>query len=180
MRAFVAAILPSEAKDALERAQAAIPVGRLTPRGNLHLTLAFLDEQPAGALEELHYGLEGLGFSRFTAIYDGLDIFGGSKQQLLAARLKAETPLTQLHNRIRGVLRSVGLPPERRRFRPHITLARMSGNPSRADTGRLAALLSSGAKSVLEPFEVSEFALFSSTLRPDGARHEELARYSLE
>lgn len=180
MRAFVAAVLPPAALDSLEGAQSAILAGRLPPRENLHLTLAFLGEQPEDTLEELHRGLEDLRLARFMAHYDGLDIFDGGKQRLLVAKVSTDASLQQLHNRIKGALHTTGLTPERRRFRPHITLARMTGSLSRTDAGRLAAYLSSGVTSVLQPFEVSEFALFRSTLRPDGARHEELARYQME
>ena len=46
MRAFLALDLPQETRDALIRVQADLPVGRPVPCENLHLTLAFLDEQP--------------------------------------------------------------------------------------------------------------------------------------
>jgi 2'-5' RNA ligase len=60
MRAFLALPLPDHATALLERLQQEIPVGRLVPPENLHLTLVFLGERSEAALEELHFALEAL------------------------------------------------------------------------------------------------------------------------
>lgn len=43
--------------DVLERLQGEIPVGRIVPRKNPHVTLVFLDEQSVQLLEALHHDL---------------------------------------------------------------------------------------------------------------------------
>ena len=52
-RSFVALTLPDPTLDLIERFQDEIPMGRLMLRETLHLTLAFLGDQPDEMLEEL-------------------------------------------------------------------------------------------------------------------------------
>ena len=54
MRAFLALPLPDQVCATLEDLQLSLPFEKLVPSENLHLTLAFLDEQPVAQLEEVH------------------------------------------------------------------------------------------------------------------------------
>ena len=54
MRCFLGLALPDPVLDLLERLQEDIPVGRLVPCENLHITLSFLEDQPEARLEALH------------------------------------------------------------------------------------------------------------------------------
>ena len=60
MRAFLALDLPAAVLDAIADLQAALPTGRLVAPEALHLTLAFLDEQPAPVLAEVDVAMRGL------------------------------------------------------------------------------------------------------------------------
>ena len=89
-----------------------------------------------------------------------------------AAQVKA------LHDRILPALHGAGLQLERRRFRPHVTLARFD-RTAQADHERLARFLARNATFPSPPFRVEDFALWRSTLLKAGAVHDELARYPL-
>ena len=58
MRAFVGLPVPEPWIAPLVRAQGAVPGGRRPDADDLHVTLAFLDDQPATRLEALHEALE--------------------------------------------------------------------------------------------------------------------------
>jgi len=72
-------------------------------------------------------------------------------------------------------LHSLGFEKEKRRFSPHLTLARVK-KPERFD-----ALWNFAEKHPFEPysFEVKEFVLMQSFLKPDGAVYKPIQKYSL-
>jgi 2'-5' RNA ligase len=63
--------------------------------------------------------------------------------------------------------------PEKRPFWPHITLARVKRGVRRVPP------LADGAPPPAEPFDAGEITLYRSTLRPQGALYEPLARTEL-
>ena len=66
--------------------------------------------------------------------------------------------------------------PERRKFKPHVTLARFrSGAPD-----RLGGYFQRHSRLASEPFLVDRFALFRSHLGSEGAHYEVLAEYLLK
>jgi 2'-5' RNA ligase len=173
MRLFIALLLPTEAHDAIEAVQARFSIGRPIPSENLHLTLAFLGYQSEETATELHHGLETLRSPCLDLTLSGAAVFGGRHGQAIALSADGGPELKALNDRIQSRLRGAGLTPERRRFRPHVTLARL---PGRTDPGPTLRQLTGVT---LGPFACMAFALFASTLRPDGAIHDELARYQL-
>ncbi|KHQ52521.1 RNA 2',3'-cyclic phosphodiesterase [Mameliella alba] len=173
MRLFIALSLPEEARDALDDLQSRFPIGRPTPYENLHLTLAFLGEQDEETTEAVHDALQTLRAPALDLTLTGASIFGGRHGQAVALEADGNAPLNELRDRVLARLRSVGVAPERRRFRPHVTLARLRGQ---ADASPLLAVLASAS---IGPFACNSFGLFASTLHQDGALHEELARYPL-
>lgn len=179
MRAFVAIDLPPAVKDALEALQGALTVGRPVLPENLHLTLAFLGEQPDDLLEEAHFGFEALQAPAFELQLVGLDTFGNREPSALVVGTAENEALARLHKKVRGTLRSAGMVLERQRFRPHVTLTRFRRGLSPMNLERLRAFLAANAHFRLGPFPVDGFSLFKSTLRPEGPVYDELARYRL-
>lgn len=179
MRAFLAIPIPDVVADRLEDIQSDLPFGRLVPVENLHLTLAFLGEQSTAALEELHWMLDGLSSPCFLVDFGPLDTFGGGPPHSLHAGIKPSAGLQTLHAKLRGTLHAAGIETERRRLRPHVTLARFRPGMDGADQARLARFLAAHAAAPVPSFEARALTLFRSTLRPDGAVHEALAEYPL-
>lgn len=60
-----------------------------------------------------------------TITIDGLDSFGGGKPRAVFARTSGNGGLNELQAELERLIRQVGLPPETRKFTPHITLARL-------------------------------------------------------
>ncbi len=174
MRLFIALDLPTETRTQLTALQARLPAGlRPVPDENMHLTMAFLGDQTEAATEAIHEGLETLRAPKLTLGLGGVAVYGGHRGQALALEAEGEAPLHELHDRIRARLRGAGVQIERRRFRPHVTLARMSGQ---SDPGPALATLSTAQ---IAPFTVHSFGLYQSTLHETGAIYEALATYPL-
>ncbi len=179
MRAFVAIDLPPEVTGAFARLQDLLPFGRTLEEENLHLTLAFLDDQPVGLLEEVHLALEALHVPAFELQPKGIGTFGSRAPATLWAGLRDSDALAELHRRVRGAARLAGLDLPRERFRPHVTLARFRRPPGADDLERLRRFLQAHADFDAPAFVVRSFALYRSTLTQGGAIHEEIARYPL-
>lgn len=173
MRLFIALSLPPETRAALARLQDRMPVGRPVPEENLHLTLAFLGDQPEDTAQALHEGLETLRAPQVPLHLSGAALLGGRDAQAVGLEADGDAPLMELYDRVRGRLRGAGLTLERRRFRPHVTLARLKGGMNAS--GDLAALVSAH----VPPAHCTEFGLYQSHLHRDGAVHETLATYRL-
>lgn len=173
MRLFVALPLPEPARDAMDGLQMRFSAGRPTPFDNLHLTLAFLGEQPDATAEAVHDALETLRAPAPMLQFSGGAVYGGKHGQAVAIGAEGGAGLLTLHDRVLSRLRSAGVTLDRRRFRPHVTLGRLKG---RTDA---APLLNSLTGVALGPYLCPAFALLVSHLHRDGAVHEELARYPL-
>ncbi|WP_158972120.1 RNA 2',3'-cyclic phosphodiesterase [Chachezhania sediminis] len=179
MRAFLAIEPPVEVLDALERIQSDLPVGRAVPVENLHLTLAFLDDQPEDRLEDLHYALEGLRLPSADVSFDGLGTFGGDRPRILFAAVRPAPSLLDLHRLIAAEVRRAGIVLPRETFRPHVTLARLRRDLSQEALVRLQDFLASELQTDIPPFTATSLTLFESDLHPGGARYDALSSYPL-
>jgi 2'-5' RNA ligase len=180
MRTFVALPLPDAVLDPLEAVQAGLMVGRIVPRENLHLTLAFLDEQPDAVLDEMHHALRDLAAAPVPLAVGGLGVFGGARPRVLYATVAPDPALARLRSRVRSAARQAGITLPHERFVPHVTLARF--RPSEADVAyaALGPILARHAGFRAPEVTLYEIVLMASTLAPAGARYEELARYALD
>jgi 2'-5' RNA ligase len=179
MRAFVAIPLPDEVTEALERLQRDISVGRIVPRENLHVTLAFLGDLEPGMAEELHEALCEIEAEPVELCLRGVDVFGRDAPYLVHAGVAPTAGLKALRAKVHAVAREVGVALSRKRFRPHVTLARFAKRMPQHELDRLGSFLEAHGAFRLDAVEVSDFGLYRSHLSNEGPRYEELARYQL-
>ena len=179
IRAFVALPLPDVARTDLARLQEGLGAGRPVPAENLHLTLAFLDDQPQAVLENLHEGLSRIAARPMELRIGGLDVFGGVRPRLLFAEVAPDPALVALRKVVRCAARQAGIDLPHERFRPHVSLARFRRDMGEGEALRLGSFLKDHAAYRLDPIQVRCLALYRSQLRPDGAVHERLADYPL-
>ena len=83
--------------------------------------------------------------------------------------------LDRLQGKIETALQRCGLEPERRRFQPHLTLARLDN----AAEAKLAGFVQAHNLFRAEPVEVEHFTLFSSLLGKDQAVYRAEVEYAL-
>ncbi len=122
MRLFIAIQLNDEMKDALEAMQGCMRSrgvrGNYTRRENLHLTLAFI-----GEFDDPHQVLDAIrraGLRPFEISLSG----AGSFRSLWWAGIDGGMALQSFARRLRHELDNAGIPYDRKRFSPHITLIR--------------------------------------------------------
>lgn len=178
MRCFVAIAVPEGPSRALEAVQDGLKLGRLTDPDQFHLTLAFLGEVPDAEVEAAHDGLALVRGAPFELQLAGLGCFGNRDARALWAGVADRGPVAALAERVRSALYGMGVVLERRRFRPHVTLARLSGAEAR-DEAAIARTLALWDGFPAPAFTVDRFSLYRSTLTKGGAIHDALADYEL-
>jgi 2'-5' RNA ligase len=176
MRLFIAVDLPENVKEPLARLCCGLPGARWVKPEQLHLTLRFIGEVDGGMFHDIREGLAEIVGKSFTLQLDGVGFFPPrGKPRVVWIGLQQSEELLQLRNRIESCLVSLGLEPERRKFAPHITLARLKNTPP-AKVGRF---LENHSLFLSAPFTVEEFYLYSSQLGRNGAIHRIEAGYPL-
>ena len=176
MRLFVALDLPASLRERLSWMARGLPAARWVPPENYHVTLRFIGEVPgyqAGEIDEALAGIRAPGFALRMA---GVGVFHkGAKASALWARVERGPALDHLQTKVETALQRLGLDPERRRFAPHVTLARVDG----AAEAKLAAWVQANNLFRAEPVPVEHFTLFSSRLGKEQAAYTPEVDYPL-
>ena len=175
-RLFVAIRPPEPIRDRLLDLTDGVRGARWVEEEHLHLTLRFIGEVDRHGAEDVAAALGGVHHPRFALALSGLGSFdrrGGTS--VLWAGVTPQAPLKALHKKIDQALERVGIPPDRRVYHPHITLARI-----RRDGGSIAPLIDSAGSLASAPFPVAEFRLYESELTADGPIYTVAGRYALD
>lgn len=108
-------------RDAWTWPRGAAPV----PDAKLHLTLHFLGNQPRARLPELLDGFS-VAFAPFSLRLDTPELW--HKGIAVLSPREAPQALLDLHARLAEALSGLGLEPEARAYRPHVTMARRAAS----------------------------------------------------
>ena len=181
MRLFTAFEFPPDVHAEIVRVQrelkGLLDVRRWQSMRQAHLTVDFLGETPETLLEPLKamfaavcaetapFELELAGFGGFPNLHRAKVVWigvGGDRDALV-----------DLESRMRDGLVGLGMQPEDRAYRPHITLAR---EPHKAP---VLDELSDRLTVAPLRWRLDELVLFQSELRPEGAVHTALAKFPL-
>jgi 2'-5' RNA ligase len=166
LRLFVAIDIPGTIKEQLSGWKTAMRGARWTQPDQMHLTLEFLGEQPIDLYREICESLESVQLTSFELEFEGVGFFGSKKvPRTLWADVRSSRELIGLQKKVCKRIQELGIKVEARKFRPHLTLARLNG-ASYEDVGRF---LEAGCLAKSDSFSVDSFALFSSKLLPRGA-----------
>lgn len=159
MRLFIALPLPPALRDDLADLAGGLQGARWVVPENYHLTLRFVGEVANPLADELDHALAALRGKRLSLSASGTAVFErGGRITALRAGIRRDDALDHLQSKIETAVQRAGLPPERRRFQPHVTLARVDGVAPELLASWVQAhnLLRSG------PHPIDRFVLFSS------------------
>lgn len=177
MRLFVGLDLPWPLRERLSAlAGVGIPGARWVPPKNYHLTLRFIGETPRYRAEDVDMALAGLRAHAFSLTLAGVGTFArGGRSTALWIGVERNARLDHLQNKIETALQRCGLEPERRRFQPHVTLARLDN----VAEGKLASYVQAYNLLREGPVPVDHFTLFSSLLGKEAPVYTAEVEYSL-
>lgn len=175
-RLFVAVDLPEEIREELSAICFGLPGAKWVKKEQIHITLRFIGEVDGGVFRDIREELAEIKGKPFTLKVKGTGSFPpGKKPHVLWAGLEGTDELHRLKTRVDNRLSSLGLEPEKRKFSPHVTLARLRKTPPQ----RVFRFLAEHSLFALPEFTVEEFHLYSSVLNSEGAIHQIEATYPL-
>jgi RNA 2',3'-cyclic 3'-phosphodiesterase len=163
LRLFCGLRLPGATLDALERWQAEQLRGRIVPRENLHVTLAFLGSRPASELEAIAGALRGAADQAQPPVLRALR-YRETRSVGMLVLDDEEGRSARLADELHGRLEALGVyRREARPWLPHVTVLRFRERPRlRPPVPDLGA------------FGPSDAAVYHSALSPDGAQYSVL------
>lgn len=157
-RLFSGLELPPDLRQQLAGLAVAMPGAKWVEPENLHMTLRFCGDIDKRKAEDFAGELSQIRVPVFSLRISGLGAFGGNDPHTIWAAVEAGPQLDQLAKANERAARAVGLPPEARKFKAHVTLARMRG--ARAD--QVARILERHAAFRSNDITIEHFVLFSS------------------
>lgn len=176
MRLFVGLALPWELRRRIAMLAGGVPGARWVPEENYHITLRFIGEVAGHQAEEIDHALAALRARGFPLVLAGVGTFSrAGRETSLWVGVERSPPLDLLQSKIETALQRAGLEPERRRFVPHLTLARLDN----AAPAKLAAYVQANNLFRSEPVPVEHFVLFSSRLGKEASVYTAEVEYEL-
>ena len=184
MRLFIAADLPAAVRARLGEAQsrlAALPFDvRWTRPDGIHLTFTFLGEVPADRVDGIREALRTSGCGAVAPVAlaaRGVGVFPdrGRPRVIWAGVIGDLESAGRVKQAIDEALAPVGVTPEVRPFRPHLTLGRVTGGRG----GDWRGILERHAQDEFGAFEMHACVLFESQLGPGGARYRAIESVAL-
>lgn len=176
-RLFIAIDMPPAIAAQLSALCRGVSGAKWADIAHFHLTLRFVGGADDRLLRDIELALAEFEALAFDVALGGVGYFpprGPAK--ILWAGVEANPLLDRLRLQVVTARAALGLEPERRKFAPHITLARFQRD---ALPPQIGEFLTENALFRTAPFTVSKFHLYSSLLRPDGAVHRIEASYHL-
>jgi len=187
VRLFVACEVPEEVKDAIGetietlRRKSGPAVRWIKPEG-VHVTLKFLGEVPVKKLPAVKLAIQEavVGHSPFELEFSSIGTFGG-REGLRIMWVGIAGDVLRLEALVRAVnaaLAVVGFEPERRPFRPHLTLGRVRDEIGTRQRAEIEVAV--GKTDVPDvSWRTSQVSLMRSKIGPGGASYEVLATFPL-
>lgn len=146
--------------------QHGVPGARWVDDDQLHLTLRFVGDVDGAQLRDLLSALRRVSAAPFELGLSSAGFFPlRGPQRVLWIGVDKSEPLDALQRVVSGAVTRLGHVPDRKKWAPHVTLARLEGAPS----NRVARFVAERALYRSRPFEVDAFHVYSSHLHPKGA-----------
>ena len=138
--------------------------------------MRFIGEVPPNQAEDIDVALHGLRGRKFPLTLTGLGTHcRKGRETALWAGVERSPALEHVQAKVETALQRAGQPPERRRFLPHVTLARLD---ALAET-RLAGYMQAHNLFRAKMIEIDHLTLFSSLLCKEAAVYTAEESYPL-
>jgi len=176
IRLFAALSIPPEIGAALQSRQKGIEGARWRPLEALHVTLRFYGEIRQDIARDLDAELTTVSGRGFPIRLEGAGAFqDGADVNAVWAGVAESAELRRLAQACETAARRAGLKPEKRDYRPHVTLAYLK----RPDPAEVAAWIQSNNLLQSPDIWIDRFGLYSSHLGGEGSHYRLEAEYRL-
>lgn len=176
LRLFTGIRLPPSLCQHLHRLHGGIEGARWTHIDDYHVTLSFIGNVDEATAEDIDEALADIRVPSFNLTLKGTGIFSkGDNAGYLWMGVEHNEALHRLKEKVDRALESRHLPVDKRKYTPHVTMARLKNS----DNAKIAEFMQAHNLFASAPFAVDEFILYQSHNGKEGARYEELATYPL-
>ena len=157
-RLFTALEIPRSAAMSLSLLRGGLPGARWIDVENYHITLRFIGDVDGRTADEIVDRLDRIDRPEFSLTLNSIGSFGSKKPHSIWAGVSAAPELYALQGEIERICQRIGLPPDPRKFTPHVTLARLKA--SRVED--VVHYLGGRGDFHTMPFRIGRFVLLSS------------------
>jgi RNA 2',3'-cyclic 3'-phosphodiesterase len=194
MRIFVALDIDEAIRERIQRFLEGVrgfaPDARWVRPESLHVTLKFIGEKPAEAVEEIKHALSAIEARGMEITFRGYGFFPTPKApRVFWVGIESGTRLAALAAAVDTATAALGVSKEEHPFSPHLTLAR--GGGSGAPRGRKGDGPNKSFQPLQEKLAVlpspefgtmtaREFFLYQSRLMRGGSQHTKIERFALQ
>ena len=175
LRLFLAIPVPPDIAVRLSALETDVPGASWRNAEQYHLTLRFIGEMDEATARDIDLELGRIVAAPFEISLRGTGSFGGKEPNALWAGVDAPPDLARLAASCETAVRNAGLAPERRNYKPHVTLAYLHGTLD----DEVAPYLQETADFRTEAFWVDHFCMYSSRATKAGSHYVEEAVYPL-
>ena len=141
-----------------------------------HITLRFIGDVDERTADDVADALSRIRRKSFDVTINGIESFGGRQPHSVFARVEPSAALMELQAEQERILQRLGLPPEGRKYTPHVTIARTKGSSARDVVEWLTVRGGFTAGS----FRADRFVLFSSRASRGGGPYLVEEAYPLQ
>ncbi len=145
----------------------------------IHVTLKFLGDTDEGLIKEIETAMKEAvsGIGPFTVKLKGSGAFPNLKRiSVIWAGMEGAEPMVDIAGRLNSRLEHL-FKPERKRFSPHVTVARVKGGRNKE---RLVQVLEDFKDAEFGEQQVGGIVLKKSVLTPQGPIYSDIVRVQLE
>ncbi len=166
MRLFTAIEIPEPLREDLALMMGGIPGARWISEENLHLTIRFIGDVDRHTAQDIDDALSAISARPFSLTLKSVGFFGDPPRTLWTGLEKSDA-LLHLVEKVDSCLTRLRIDFEKRRYAPHVTLARLR-DPS---PEHLRAYLNEYGGYRSDPFPVTRLTLFSSMRSHSGSSY---------
>lgn len=176
IRLFISIEIPPIIRTFLHSMGRSLHGARAVPEDQIHITMRFIGEVEGSVLHDIRDHLSSVDAEPFFIKISGVGHFPPrGNPRVVWAGIEKNDQLFRLKKKLDRALYQAELPPDNRKFSPHITIARLNN----CSLQRVTTFLSGNAFLQFDEFEVKSFHLYSSKLSHKGAIHTCEESYSL-
>ena len=157
-RLFTGIEIPASLAGQLALLRGGLPGARFIEPSDYHITLRFIGDIDNPTANEIADMLAKIRRKPFRLKLTEFDSFGKDAPRSVFANIATSPELSELQAEHERIMQRLGLAPEGRKFKPHVTIARLK-NATYQNVGDWIVMRSPPP---FTPFDVTRFVLFSS------------------
>jgi len=166
IRLFVAIGLPHATSiDLAMLGGGGVPGARWVPMENYHITLRFIGEVTEPQADDIASALTAISAKPFDLQIKGCGVFGHDQPRAIWAGVDPNDALINLQKKIERSFQRMGLAADKRKFVPHVTLARLRNT----EPLKVQQFIQDHSLYKAAPIAIESFGLYSSELSHTGS-----------